>query len=78
MLLDEKSVAVASYDPQPNRQFLHQVQDRNKDDLQQQQAIAPLHSALRRRDDASGIGVGEHDDNARAGESERASPIESR
>ena len=46
-------------------ELLHDIEDRHQHQLHQQQPIAPLGPALRRRDDAAGVGVGQHDDEAR-------------
>ena len=57
-------MAAPGEDRQAHRQFLDHVQDRHQDQLQQQQAIAPLHAALPGGDDAADIGIGQHDHQA--------------
>ena len=76
MLLDQRGVALAGHGAEADGQLLDDVEDRNQDDLQKQQAVAPLRAALRRGDDAARVGVGEHDDDARAGDGEKAPPVE--
>ena len=76
MLLDQSRVSLAGHRAEPHRQFLNDVEDRDEEELQRQQAVAPLRAALRRGDDAAGVGVGQHDDDAGPGDDEEPSPVE--
>ena len=77
MLLDQRRMALAGDGAEADGQFLHDIEDGDQDDLQKQQAIAPLRAALRRGDDAARVGVGEHDHDARPGDGEKSPPVES-
>ena len=74
MLLDEFGVPLAGRQTEPHRQLLDDVEDRDEQELQGQQPIAPLRAALRRGDDAAGVGVREHHDQTRSGDDEKAPP----
>ena len=76
LLLDQLGVSLAGHEAEPDGQLLHDIENRDQDELQQQEAIAPLGAALRRRDHAARIGVGQHDHNAGAGDGEEAAPAE--
>ena len=69
---NEFAVSAPGKNPKPHGKLLHQVEYRNQNQLQQQQAISPLHPALAGGDDAADIGVGQHHDHARAKHSEEA------
>ncbi len=69
-------VALASDHAEPHCQLLHEIEDRDQQELQQQQPVAPLRAALRRGDEAAGVGVGEHDDDAGSGDEQKAPQIE--
>src|ERR1700761_9303290 len=72
-LADQFAMAAPGKNPEPHREFLHQVEYRDQNYLQQQQAIAPLDPALAGGDDAANIGVRQHDDDAGTEHSEEAS-----
>ena len=59
-------------DAEPHRQLLHHEQDRHQYELQQQQSVAPLRSALPGGNDAADIRVRQHDDEAGPEHGERA------
>ena len=67
-------MSLSGHGAEADGQLLHDVEDRDQNELQQKQAVAPLRAALRRRDDAAGVGVGQHHDNAGAGDGEEAAP----
>ena len=67
-------VALAGRHAEPHRQLLDDVEDRDQQELQRQQPVAPLRAALRRGDDAAGVGVGEHHHQTRPGDDEEAPP----
>jgi hypothetical protein len=52
---------------------MYQVEYRDEGQLQQQQAITPCYPALARGNHAADIGVGQHDEDARAEHREQAS-----
>ena len=68
-------MALAADDPQADGEFLDDIEDRNENELQQQQPVSPFGAALRRGDDAAGIRIGEHDDNAGTGHERKAQPV---
>ncbi len=59
--LDQFAVAAPGEDAEPHGELLHHEEDGDEQNLQQQQAIAPLHAALAGGDDAADVGVGQHD-----------------
>jgi hypothetical protein len=69
-------VSLAGHDAKPHGQLLHHEQDRHQHDLQQQEPVAPLGAALRCRNDAAGIRVGQHDHEAGAGHGSEMTPVE--
>ena len=77
MLPDELRVALAGDDSKPHGQFPHEIEDRDQRDLQRQQSIASLRAALRGVDEAAGVTIGEHDDDAGAGDEQKAPPVPS-
>src|SRR5271166_1525921 len=76
LLLDQFRVSLAGHGAKADGQLLHEVENGDQNELQQQEAIAPLGAALRRRDHAAGVGVGQHHHNAGAGDGEEAAPAE--
>jgi len=64
-LANQFAMAAAGDQAQPQGQFLDHEQDRDQDQLQGQELVAPLGPALGGGDDAAGVGVGEHDQKAR-------------
>ena len=75
-LEDQPGVALAGRRAEPHRQLLHDVEDRDQQELQRQQAVAPLRAALGGGDDAAGVGVGQHHDQAGPGHDEETAPAE--
>ena len=65
-------MAAAGEDAQTDGQFLHHVEDRHQDQLQDEQPVAPLHAALARGDHAADIGIGQHHHEPRAEHGQRA------
>ena len=63
---DQFAMAAAGVETEPHGQFLNHVQHGDQQQNQRQQAIAPLRAALGRGDDIAGVGVGQHDEEARA------------
>ena len=61
LLPNQFTVAAPCEYAEADRKFLNNIQNRHQHQLQQQQPVAPLHAALRRRDNAADIGVGKHD-----------------
>jgi hypothetical protein len=55
----------------PDREFLHDVENWHQQELEQQQAVAPLDAALPGGDDAADVGVGEHDHDPRTEDREK-------
>ena len=60
MLLNKLRMTLACHQPQTHGQFLHNIKDGHQNELQGQKFIAPLRPALRRRDNAAGIRIGQH------------------
>jgi len=73
-LADQFAVPLLGRQAEAHRQFLHHEQDRDQHQLQHQQLVAPLGAALGGRDDAAGVGVGEHDHQAGAEHGQESAP----
>ncbi len=71
---DQLTVAFAGRQAKPDRQLLDQVQHRHQRHLQPQQLIAVARPALRRGNDAAGVGVGQHDHQPRSGRQQQQLP----
>ncbi len=65
VLADEHRMALAGDDAEPDGQLLHEIEDRNQQDLEEQELVTVLRATLRCGDDRASIGVGEHDEDAR-------------
>jgi hypothetical protein len=78
MLENELAVAAARHQPKSDGEFLHHEEDRHEDELHDQQPIAPLGAALSGGDDAAGIGIRQHDDEAGADGGEKGKSAQSR
>ncbi len=74
-LADQLAKTASGEQAETGRQFLNQIKGGRQREDQRQQAIAPLCAGLRRRDDIAGVGVGQHDQQAR---SPRGQPTENR
>lgn len=74
--LDQFRMASAGHGAKTNRQFLHDIEDGDQDELQEEEAIAPLGAALGSRDDAARVGVGQHDDEPGSSDHEETAPTE--
>ena len=59
-------MAAAGKDAEPRRQLLHQIEHRDEEEDERQQAVAPERPALCGGDDVAGVGVGQHDQEPRA------------
>src|ERR1700733_5332645 len=68
-------MALAGENPEPDGQLLHDIENGDQEKLQKKEPVAPLHAALSSRDNATDIGVGQHDDEARADDGEEDLPI---
>ena len=62
----------------PQRELLGEEHEGDEQQIGEQQAVAPLRAALRDRDDAAGVGVGEHRHQAGPGDGEEDTPPEGR
>ena len=58
------------------RQLLDYVQDRYENELQQQKPITPFRAALGSGDDATGIGICQHHNDAGSSDGRKAPPIQ--
>ncbi len=65
-LANELGVAAAGEDAEAHRQLLHQIEHRDQEEDERQQPVAPQRSPLRRDDNIADVGVGQHDQQARA------------
>ena len=66
MAADEFAVPAAGKDAEPHRQLLNHVENGDQTQQKRQQPIAPAGSALSCRYHVTGIGIGQHDQNARS------------
>nr|WP_297344479.1 hypothetical protein [Amnibacterium sp.] len=66
LLADEQPVTLAGHDAEAHRDLLHHEQDRDEQQLRQQHRVAPRRPGLGRRDEAPGVRVREHHDQAGA------------
>ena len=69
---DQFAIAAAGVNAEPHGQFLDHVQHRDQQQHQRQQAIAPLRAALGGGDDVARVSVGQHDQEARSPDRNRA------
>ncbi len=65
MLTDKFSVTFARDKSEPNRDFLHDIEDRDEHELRQDHRESPLRAGLRGGDDAARICIGEHNHQSR-------------
>jgi len=65
MIADELAISAAGKDGEPHRQLLNHVENRDQAQQQRQQTVTPLRAALRGSNDVAGIGIRQHDEDAR-------------
>ena len=69
---DQFAVPAPSVDAEPDRQLLHHVEHGDQDQYQRQQAIAPLDASLGGGHHVAGIGIGQHNQQPGAPDSDCA------
>lgn len=65
-------MSLTSGNAEPDGHLLDEVEDRHEDDLRQDHPVAELRTGLRRGDEATHVGIGEHDHEAGAPHHEQA------
>ena len=57
-------MSLTSGNAEPDGHLLDEVEDRHEDDLRQDHPVAELRTGLRSGDEATNVGIGEHDHEA--------------